>query len=571
MKITQKHLQYLNKEFDVDDWNQVEHELKAILTFVMTSTDDLELVIHWSNELLDEVEYKDTQNYVILSTNMSNKEIASNGEEYKKNILFKAKPYFHEIEMKIYNSEFIKSLNCSFDHYRNILKKNIRLYNETNLELKEKEDALCLKYRKEVSNVVVDYNGEQLTRAQAYNLLNTASQEDKPVIWSFINNAWLSKKSELDIIFNQILEIRHQIALNCDFENYGEYLHLSHSRLEYSLDDIKSLHDSIEEVLIPELKKMVAAGKPELDNTLKYPWEDAFKAAKTSHKPFETSDELVDKINNILQKIDPEFSTIFSNIRENGNMDLEPRKKKTTGGFCFPIDRTGSPFICMNVAGRPEETNILIHEAGHGIHSVLNSHQKVRGCRMFSSNGELAEFPPKFFELLAFDYYDEFYDNMSDTTLAQKEHYITLLYALRKYVIIDAFEQWIYTNPGHSISERDESYSSLVDKFNVNDNWEGYESFKSLEWYKSQLVVIMPFYIVSYAIAQLGAINLYKNYRQNKDKTITQLKEMLRMGFSRPISELYNTVGLEFNFSRNTLKDTVDFISQEITNLNLNK
>ncbi len=556
MKIRKKAYKYLDYDFDVENFGDIKDEFLRISKFDISSTNDLEKLIYWSNELLDEVEYKSTQLYIELSTNTSSSELMLKDKKYKEEILFRSKSYFHELEKKIVDSQYLKLLDPKFDHYKVILKKNIRLYNEDNISLKEKEDELCIQYRTIVSNVTVRYNDKLYTKAQAQKLLNTCSSEDKKSVWLTINNAWLNNKKNLDKLFNQILEIRQEIALNCGFKNYGEYLHLSHSRFNYELDELKVLHSSVEDLLVPLFKEKVTHSI--------FPWETNTFNKNIHLKPFETTEELIEGTRKIISNIDTDFLRIFDDIIENDNMDLEARKGKTTGGFCFPIDRNGSPFICMNVAGRPEEISILIHEIMHGIHSTYNSKQEIRACRMFSSNGELAEFPTMSLELFALDHYNEFYDSDSDIKTAQNEHYIKVLSSLIRYVTIDAFEQWIYANPNHTVTERDNFYSNLVDKFNINTDWQGFEIFKSLEWYKSQLIVIMPFYIVSYAVAQIAALKIFKNYRDNKEKTIKELKLMLELGFSKPIDELYNIAGINFNFNKESLESVIKYISTEL-------
>lgn len=99
---------------------------------------------------------------------------------------------------------------------------------------------------------------------------------------------------------------------------------------------------------------------------------------------------------------------------------MDVRKGKTPGGFCFPIDRSGMCFICMNITGSPIEANILIYEAGHGIHSLSHSDEIIREYRMFDGPGELAESLAKTMELLALDYYDEYYDNIAELIKPKK-------------------------------------------------------------------------------------------------------------------------------------------------------
>lgn len=545
---------YVNQNINMNDWQSIEAELKKIMVTEITSSEDLINIIYWYNELKDEVEYIDIQNYVKFSLDMNNSHVKDRLSDFRSSIKSPCVDYFHQIEEKIRKSAFYHDLDRSFDHYKNLLKRNSVLTDKRNTELLAKEEDLCLAYRKAVSGVSITYNGKKYTRSEAIQLLDQVAGEKKKKVWIQINEAWLSNKPELDRIFDDLLRIRHTIAQNCGLKNYADYLHIKHSRFGYTLEDMQDLHKAVEMTVVPGLRSLVGPNKT-------YPWADNVKEIP---KAFSSAYDLVEKMKLGLSRIDNDFYQVFVDILDKGNIDLKPRPGKTTGGFSFPIDRQGNPFICMNVAGRPKEVSILIHEIGHGVHAKMNACQKIRDYRMYSSNGELAEFPPKFFELLGLGHYDVFY-NEAGMSRAIESFYIDLLESLNRYIIIDAFEHWVYSNPNHTVRQRDDYYRSLVDRFNVNDQWEGYEDYKCLGWYSSQLIAIMPFYIVSYAVAQIGAMKLYRLYLEKPEETISNLKKMLTLGFSKPLSDLYKVAGINFDFSMASIEGCISFVTDQLS------
>lgn len=133
--------------------------------------------------------------------------------------------------------------------------------------------------------------------------------------------------------------------------------------------------------------------------------------------------------------------------------------------------------------------------------------------------------------------------------------------------MIDSFEQWLYTNPEHTALGRSKYVRLLEDRFNVSIEWTGLDEEKSLGWYKEQLMIIQPLYVISYAIAQLGALEVYKNYKQNREKIIITFKDSLSLGFSRSISEIYEVAGGKLDFLKDYIRSMVDFILEEIESL----
>ncbi|HOH60775.1 MAG TPA: M3 family oligoendopeptidase, partial [Candidatus Cloacimonadota bacterium] len=68
-------------------------------------------------------------------------------------------------------------------------------------------------------------------------------------------------------------------------------------------------------------------------------------------------------------------------------------------------------------------------------------------------------------------------------------------------------------------------------------------------------------------MAQLGALSIYKNYRENKARALQQYQDFLKLGYSRPVNEIYQTAGIDFNFSQEHIRDLVSFVRQELADL----
>lgn len=565
MQITQKAFMFLTEDFDVNDWDHVQKEFARLLDFKIDSKNQLEEFIDYYNEFLDEVNNEDVRNYIRLSLDTANLELADKERNFSEKILHKVKPYFYQIEKKIYENAYFSQLGKRYSNYKRMIERNMRTYSKKNLELQQKEQILCLEYRKAISNIIVLYEGLEMTMIQMQKELMNTEHDKKEGIWRLINATWLQNKDKLDEILDQIINIRSEIAVNSGFNNYSEYMHSIRNRFDYQLSDLKNLHNAIEKVVVPALKRINISHR---DKSNFFPWEEEFNNSCTNKlQPFSTSDDLINKNLRTLEKINANFAEKFSHLLEKGNLDVEVRKGKTPGGFCFPVDRTGTCFICMNITGKPIEANILIHELGHGIHSLYQSEETIREYRMFDGPGELTELPPKTMELLALEHYDQYYQNSEDIMVAKKERFIDILVSLRKYALIDDFEQWLYSNPNHTSSDRLEYYSLLEDKYNVGVNWSGLEEEKAAGWYKNQLIVIMPHYIISYALALIGAIAIYRNYKEDRKTTVEQFENLMRYGFSQPIADLYELAGAKLDFSEEYLKALIKFIDSELETL----
>ncbi len=74
----------------------------------------------------------------------------------------------------------------------------------------------------------------------------------------------------------------------------------------------------------------------------------------------------------------------------------------------------------------------------------------------------------------------------------------------------------------------------------------------------------MPFYYIEYGIAQLGAIGLWKQYKEDKQKGISNYIKALQLGGTKTLPELYAAAGLQFSFSPDYISELMLFVQGEL-------
>jgi oligoendopeptidase F len=68
-------------------------------------------------------------------------------------------------------------------------------------------------------------------------------------------------------------------------------------------------------------------------------------------------------------------------------------------------------------------------------------------------------------------------------------------------------------------------------------------------------------------MAQLGAIAVWRNYRQDSGKALLQYMEALSLGHTVGIREVYSAAGIRFDFSENYIRELMDFVRGELDKL----
>jgi oligoendopeptidase F len=133
---------------------------------------------------------------------------------------------------------------------------------------------------------------------------------------------------------------------------------------------------------------------------------------------------------------------------------------------------------------------------------------------------------------------------------------------------IDKFQHWIYENPTHNEQERTAEWNKIHSEFSSREiDWNGLEEYKDNIWQKQLHLFEVPFYYIEYGMAQLGAIAVWKNFKENNQKGLSQYLDALKLGYTQSISEIYATAGIKFDFSRDYIAQLMKFVKKELDSL----
>jgi oligoendopeptidase F len=386
-------------------------------------------------------------------------------------------------------------------------------------------------------------------------------------VYEKIQRRRLADKDTLDELFNKLIKLRHQVAINAGFENFRDYMFKALGRFDYTADDCFRFHEAIEQELVPLFKQFSEErkSKMQLDKLTPYDTE-VDVSGKPALKPFDGGEDLLNKSIACFYRIHPYFGEKLETMKQHKLIDLESRAGKAPGGYNYPLAESGAPFIFMNAANAMRDLTTMVHEGGHAVHTFLTNNLALNDFKRAPS--EVAEVASMSMELISMDAWDVFFNDADDLIRAKEEQLKDSLKTLPWVATIDAFQHWIYTNPNHTVEERTAAWDTCFERFGSNFvNWEGYEEFKNNLWQKQLHLFEVPFYYIEYAIAQLAAIAIYKNYKENPVKAILEYMDALKLGYTKSIPEIYETAGIKFDFSTAYIRGLVDFMKEDLSNL----
>lgn len=469
------------------------------------------------------------------------------------------------LNKKNYESPYFTTLSEDyFLIFKKNLKKDIELFREKNVALFTKIQELQQKYAEISGQQTIQYEGKTLTLQQASIYLKNKNRNIRKEVYYLINERRKQDEKRLNELLNSLIEIRHQAALNTGFENYRDYMHQALGRYDYSVDDCKKFHQSVEQTVVPVVQTIhrIRQKKLSLENDY-YPWDTQVDMYGLEPlKVFETEEEFVNKSIECFQQIDTFFADCLKEMNRLKHLDLSSRIGKAPGGYQYPLYKSGVPFIFMNAVGLHRDLVTLMHETGHAVHFFLNNHYPVLDFK--SPPSEVAELASMSMELITMEHWDVFFKDKKDLKRARQQQLESVIDALPWIAAIDRFQHLLYENPNHSIEERYQYWLDTYNKFSAkNVIYKGLEEFLKIRWQAQLHIYEVPFYYIEYGFAQLGAIAVWKNYKQDAQKTLQQYKDALLLGNTQSITQIYKTAGIEFNFSKDYIQSLIEFVWQE--------
>jgi oligoendopeptidase F len=566
-KIVKKPRKFYPESFDITNWENVEKELRILEDFPVNSAEDLLEFLQRVGEMSDISDEEQAWRYINMTRFADDEKYSEKFNSFYSDVVAKSRPYTFKYNKKFYDSPYRKELSDEkYGLLNKIISNEIELFREENIPLQVKVREIANKYGSEYSKLTVNYKGEEKTLSQLGIYLKDQDRSVREEVWNLRTDAIAKVKNEFNEFFDEMKTHRIQIAENADFDNYRDYMHASKGRFSYTPKDLYEFHDAVEEVALPFLKELNEKRKKVLGLEAVKPWDSSVDLDGKILKPFEEISDFTDKGIKILNKVKHDFGVKLNMMKNSGLLDLENRKGKAPGGYNYPLQETGAPFIFMNAVGLHRDLVTLVHEAGHAMHTFATTEINIDAYK--STPSEIAELASMAMEFITMDYWNEFYPDAADFAKAKREQLEGAISFLPWAMTVDAFQHWIYTNPNHTVLERDEFFVSLMDRFDSGTDWSGLSDKKKNVWLFQLHIFEVPFYYIEYAMSQLGALAVYRNYKKaGKEKTLENYENFLKLGYSVPVDKLYEAAGIKFDFSKEYLAELMEFVKEELAEL----
>ena len=450
-------------------------------------------------------------------------------------------------------------------------RNQMELFREANVPLFAELAKLSTGWAKVIGAMTVDWDGQEKTPAQMWPYLEDPDRSVRERAFRKQFQPYIEQRDVLADYFDQMYDLRRQVAQNSGFANYRDYAHREKNRFDYTPDDCFRFHEAVEEVVRPASQRLLERRRRHLGVDRLRPWDlwvDP-KGRPTLH-PYADVDDFVARARQVFAQVEPDFGTYFGRMADAGLLDLDNRKGKAPGGYCDSLPYQKLPLIFMNAVNIDEDLRTLLHEAGHSFHVFEAAHQPYLFQR--HPGAEMNEVASMSMELLSAPYIDRGNGGYYDEAEAQRSRRSLLERAVLFFThcaSVDALQQWMYTTPeGRDRDARDRKWLELRRRFEGEAvDWSGLDAERVARWYFQPHFWDVPFYYIEYGIAQLGALQVWRNSLADRRGAVRQYREALALGATRPLPELYRAAGARMIFDSRGMRELIDLAEEELATL----
>jgi oligoendopeptidase F len=445
----------------------------------------------------------------------------------------------------------------------------VEIFRAANVPRLGELEALAADYQAITGGMLAEWYGAKLPLPQLLPHLRSPDRRVRERAFRALNQPYLDEHDRLAALFDRMYALRQAVAHEAGFPDFVGWTFAARHRYDYGPEDCARFHAAVEEVVVPAAARALERRRRRLGVERILPWDlQADPDGREPVRAFADEAEFIGRARRVFDAVDPVLGRQFGVMAEEDLLDLSSRVGKAPGGYCETLPVRGRPYVHMNAVGLLEDVMTLLHEAGHCFHSFAAHEQPLLWQR--HPGAEAAELASMSMELLALPFvaHPGGFVSRADAARAWTEHLEDILLTLPHIASVDAFQSWIYTSgEGHDAAARDAAWLGIRARFETGVDWSGLEAERVARWYRQLHIFTYPLYYIEYGIAQVGALQVWRNSLADPVRAVADYRRALALGAIRPLPEVYRTAGARLAFDAGTMGELVALVEARLAEL----
>jgi len=477
----------------------------------------------------------------------------------------KATQSFTAFEKAVLESKFKPELRKELgDYYFDRMENAQKVFCPEIMDLMAEENALCSQYEAVYASARIEFDGKICNVSQLSAYRQSPDRAVRKAAIEAEGRFFDSHREEIEGIYDKLVKNRTQQAKTLGFDSYVDMAYIMRNR-SYTREDVAKFRNQILEIIVPKTVEYKAQQAQAIGvSDFKFIDND-FLFADGNPDPKHPIPEILKRTQQMFGEMSAETKELIDLMCENDLFDIEPRNGKRNAGYCENIEDYGYPFIFFNANGTAKDIETLTHECGHALNSYITNkeipYSSIRHAPM-----EACETHSMSMEFLTTPWHHLFFEE--DAAKYSESHTKGALYFIPYSIIVDYYQELVYSNPDWTPEERNNCWLELEKQFRP------YIDFGDLPfysrgggWQRQIHITCIPFYYIDYTVAQTMALQFFALYLQDPKAAWEKYIKFVKIGGRMDIKQHIEHCGLISPFAENGLEEICRPVFEWIENL----
>lgn len=478
--------------------------------------------------------------------------------------------HFDETDPTVGNAQLALYRAILESHYRKALAEKygeilltkmdlaMRSSDERVLTLQQEENRLVSEYQKLYASFMVHFDGKDLTLPQLGVYKQGSDRAMRKAAYIAEGEWFDAHRTQFDDLYTKLVENRNAQAKALGYHDYSELSYLRMGRIGYGPAEVANYRAQVQKDVVPvvhELQKrrFARAGVPDA----KF-YDLPVFFADGNPMPHGTSDELLERCQQMYHELSPETSEFIDWMFENECFDVLSKPGKAMGGYMEEISGYG-PFVFSNWNGTSADVDVITHEMGHAFQGYT-AHKLGLVPELSCPGMESAEIHSMSMEFLTSPWHHLFFG--PETAKYQLMHAEDSLFFLPYGCVVDEFQHIMYQHPELTPDERNQKWLELEKRYRPWIDFDGIPFYgRGAGWQRQLHIYEMAFYYIDYCLAQTVALQFFAAHLADPKDAWQRYLALVRKGGTESYAGLVQAAGFAVPFESGSLKPVADTVA----------
>lgn len=389
-----------------------------------------------------------------------------------------------------------------------------------------KEAQLCTQYQVLLSSAEVEYKKENIPLNDLIQHMQSAyrniREDAMTAYWSwFEDNA-----TELDAIFDELVQTRHNMALKLGWKNFTELGYARLKRTEYSPTEIGHFRNYIREYLTPITQEISERQRQVLSLDEIMAWDESIYSIKGNPIPVGDKKWLLERSEEMLSKVSPRIGHLFQLLNEGKQIDIDNHPHKSNQKI--NVMNSDSDFYLSFKSSKSH------HDVGNLLKGVSDILQQ-RSTRSLPHRAHRRTLPDlraiikNTLVILCLPHMEFLFGE--DAEQYRWTYLLQQISSISEGTTADHFQNLVYSKPQATAYERNAMWNRVEGLYQPNKNWGDINHpARGAAWHAQASIFVSPFSEIGNSLAIPCALQFYITHQENPLRAMTRFEFLCEEG-----------------------------------------